>query len=83
MEEKKGKPIDLLIHDTRAELIKVLNDSRLPLSVISMILRELLTDISFQENQAVAQQRIEFAKAIQEEQKKDANQPAKAVKKEG
>jgi hypothetical protein len=62
------KPVNLLIEDTRRDVISVLNNSRLPLAVISLILKDASNGVEAQLKQQVDAERNQYMAALQKEQ---------------
>lgn len=59
-DDDMDKPFDLMVEDTRHMIIKVLNESGLPITVMSMVLKELCSDIQTQEAVSIQKQRIKY-----------------------
>ncbi|MDF2800213.1 MAG: hypothetical protein K0S61_116 [Anaerocolumna sp.] len=53
------KSFDLLVEDTKALLIKDLNESGLPITVMLMILKELTGEVAEQTRATITKQRLE------------------------
>lgn len=67
-EEKidQQKPLDLVIDETREQIVQLLNESGLSIGIIAMLMRELSSDISNQARvqlQAFKQQKMKEDKA--------------------
>jgi len=65
------KPIDLLIVDTKTELVNKLNKTGLPISIMSMILHEIVDIVDKQLNIQVEQQRKQYEEELNKEQKQE------------
>lgn len=64
-----NKPIDLVVVDTKQALINVIAQSRLPHTVVCMILNELTETVRLQTQQSLANSRAQYEQAMAEEAK--------------
>jgi hypothetical protein len=64
------KPIDLLIVETKSNIAKVANESRLPLSILELIFKDLYTQVTKNLNEKVNEDIQAYNKALEEEAKK-------------
>lgn len=58
------KPFNLIIIETKQNLIKVLNESNLPITVLTMIANELLQTLNAQTNQQLEKEKQDYEKEI-------------------
>lgn len=63
------KPFDLKVVDVKQELSSVINKSKLPITVVNLILKDLLLETNTYENQLVERQQTEYKSILAEEQK--------------
>ncbi|SMO93052.1 hypothetical protein [Melghirimyces algeriensis] len=49
------KQIDIVIEETKEEVANILNESKLPVSILGLIMREMAQQITAQERQIVDQ----------------------------
>ena len=71
------KPIDLVVEDTKDSVYKVLNNSGLPISAISMIVREINTNVETQYSNQLNRLRSEYQLELANELQQSQNDIAK------
>lgn len=57
------KGINLIIFETKNEIAKVINDCRLPVSVVRQIIKEIDNEIAVLEKQQIKKEQEEYLKA--------------------
>lgn len=72
------KSFNIIVEETKNNVINALTESKLPATVSQMILREILQGVEIQTQQILKQEKEQYQKAIQEE-----NKPTQNKKKEG
>lgn len=61
------KPISMLVTETKANLIKVCNESNLHISVLQLIVKELHSEIDKVAQRCMEDERAEYQSAISQE----------------
>ena len=65
------KGVNLMIFDFKNEIIKVLNDSILPISIKRQVFDEISAQIGIAEEKEIQAERIKYQEDLKEEQKKE------------
>lgn len=63
------KPFDLKVVDAKQELSSVINKSKLPITVVNLILKDLLLETNMYEDQWIERQQSDYDRMLAEEQK--------------
>jgi hypothetical protein len=67
MEEiSMGKPFNLNVVDTKDQIAKVINESGLPITMLSSILRDMYNELVAVEKQVIEQERQSFEQQKEE-----------------
>jgi hypothetical protein len=61
--------MNLVIDETRENIIKALTDSMLPAGIMAMIMAEITNNVVSQANQILMTERAAYYKALEEEKK--------------
>ncbi len=74
------KPINLLIDDTKDEIIGVLNSSGLPISILAMIMKEVNNLVTTQYQNTIASERTSYLEELRKEKEEEEQKAAKSNK---
>jgi hypothetical protein len=72
--EYMNKPVNLLIEDTRQQIIKILVDTKLPAKVTKYIIDDIKNEVDRQTIEIMAKERIEYQKLLNEELKSNESE---------
>lgn len=64
------KGINLMIYDFKSEIVKMLNDSILPISIKRQIFEEILSNMQLAEEKVIQEERAKYQEALKEDEKK-------------
>lgn len=69
------KGINLTIFETKSEIAKIINDCRLPVSVVRQIIKEIDNEVSVLEKQQIKKEQEEYNEKLkaQKEEKVEGN----------
>lgn len=68
------KPINLLIYDIKQEIINTINNSKLPISIIQLIMQELMSNVNNQTQQSLVYEKQQYENSLKEENKNIDNE---------
>lgn len=68
------KGINLMIYDFKSEIVKMLNDSILPISIKRQIFEEILSNMQLAEEKVIQEERAKYQEALKEDEKKKGEQ---------
>ena len=71
------KPINLLIDDTKDEIINVLNSSGLPISILAMIMKDVNNLVTTQHQNTIVSERTSYLEELRKEKEEEENQNKK------
>lgn len=69
--KKVEKSINIVIAETKDNLMQVIVKSQLPASITEMAMKEVFENISIQSKQILEQEKIQYQKLLQEQNKKE------------
>lgn len=56
------KPFNLKVLDTKNDIVEIINEAKLPICMVTSILKEILNDVLLTEQQIIDNERIEYEK---------------------
>ena len=62
-----NKPISIVIHDTKEEIIEVINRNQMPASVMLLVIKDILSEIEKIDRQVYARDLKEYAEEVEKE----------------
>ena len=72
------KTVDLVIEETKMNIVQIINASNLPMCIVTMILKDLYTDCKSLSSEQLIQHQMEYKKAQEEAQKKEQSDKIKS-----
>lgn len=63
------KGFNLRVSECKQDLVKVLNESALPISILAMIMKEVNDIVLAKQSQVLEQEQLEYYKALEEQKK--------------